>query len=101
MQTTPIKIVSLLVSALNVGLWIALFFAGLNGLKGIKEQHATGFPNQGQVMYYEILPVIMTLIGISYPVFMWSRGKENLGVGLSLIMILAILPYLLFYGGGV
>lgn len=101
MKITPLKLISSLLSVLNIGLWGALFFAGLDGLSGIRDQHVAGYPTQTQTLYYAVLPAVMALTGIAYSVLMWRRAEKNIGIGLPLLMILAIPAYLFFYGGGV
>jgi hypothetical protein len=101
MRIASTKIVSFVMAVANAGVWSALAALGFRGLQGISDQHAPGFPNGNQIIFYMIVPLVMAIISISYPLLILIIGRKNLGIRLSILMILSTIMYPFLYGGGV
>ena len=100
MSVKPTIWLRLLAPGLACLIWGALLFLGSALASGVKSQGVPGYPNSGQIIYYQGIPgaafaVALALLAAS---FKWK------GCGLSVaaaLLILALLPFLLFYTGGV
>jgi hypothetical protein len=100
-RLTFIRIASYVLLFLNGFLWGGLTLLGVSLLLGVAAQHARGYPNYGQVIYYFAFPLTVFLISTIRPALRWRLGMENLGVG-GLAVALVLIPLFLFaYAGGV
>lgn len=90
------------VAAFAALVWTVLFFEGVKGVYGVIDQHAAGYPNVDQVRYYLALPgfVSMALLALGW-VFNGIRRWPYVLTLISAAALAALVPYLLFYGGGV
>lgn len=95
------KKASLVLPAINGLVWGGLSWIGWDGIKYIESQHATGYPNSGQIGYYVTIPLVMLAVAL-VPAALLSQTRwsfvGNIWCSLTLI---AVFPYLLPYGGGV
>jgi len=89
-------------AGLAVLLWTALFFAGLDLAGGVADRHVLGYPNTGQLQYYVAVPgsAAIALLACAW-VFNGLRRWPWILALVSSAALLALLPYLLIYGGGV
>jgi hypothetical protein len=83
-------------------LWFALALLGRDGLNSIVAQQALGYPNMGQINLYIFWPmfVVAALLACAWFCNAFHRWPWLLGLasGSSLV---AMLPYLMVWGGGV
>ncbi len=92
-----------ILDAVGAAIWGLLIWAGVDGMRGVVDQHASGYPNNGQIEFYVGVPALMVLIcsaalgltvAIRHP---WVKTASLLFGWLALAVLL---PYLYFYGGG-
>jgi hypothetical protein len=83
-------------------LWFALALLGRDGLNGVVAQQAPGYPNMGQINLYIVWPlfVVTALLACAWFCNAFRRWPPVLGIA-SGASLLAILPYLMVWGGGV
>ena len=85
-----------------IAIWFALALLGRDGLNGVVEQHAPGYPNMGQINLYIVWPllVVVALLTCAWVCNAFRRWPWALGLlaGASLIVVL---PYLAVWGGGI
>ena len=81
--------------------WTWLALSGWGVIAGIRAQHAPGYPNAGQLHYYVVLPALAAA-GCAI-LFVAALLARRPGCPLALVgaaALAALLPYLLFYTGG-
>lgn len=85
-----------------IGLWFALALLGRNGLNGVVAQQVAGYPNMGQINLYIVWPlfVVVILLACAWLCNAFLRRPWVLGL-VSGASLLAILPYVAVWGGGV
>jgi hypothetical protein len=79
-----------------------MLFAGITAYYSIVGQRVAGYPNSGQINLYVVIPVsvvALLLLGIALA-NLSRRGAVLLGLGAG-VSLVAILPYLMVFGGGV
>ena len=64
----------LVLMALNGLAWGCLSWMGWNGIKYIESQHATGYPNTGQIGYYLAAPLVMLTLSL-VPAALFGQTK--------------------------
>jgi hypothetical protein len=83
-------------------IWIAWLWVGLELTRGVVAQHVTGYPDQGQISFYVGVPAaLIVILFLACAIFNFLKRSS---VGLALVSALAlivVLPFTLFYGGGV
>lgn len=91
-----------ILAGLAAVLWFALALLGREGVNGIVAQNAPGYPNMGQINLYIVYPlyVVLVLISCAGVCNAFRRWPSVLGLASGASM-LAILPYLAVWGGGV
>jgi hypothetical protein len=101
MAMTLVRVASLALAGAAIAVWGGFVLLGLEGIKDIANQHAPGYPNWAQIIYYLGFPLLMFCVSLAWPVWRLRVGAQNLGIGV-LSAVLAISPlYLLAYTGGV
>ena len=91
----------LVLMALNGLAWGGLSWMGWEGIKYIESQHATGYPNTGQIGYYLAAPLVMLTLSL-VPGALFSQTKWSAAATLwCSLTLLAVLAYLYPYSGGV
>jgi hypothetical protein len=85
-----------------IALWFALALLGREGLNGVVAQQAPGYPNMGQINLYIVWPlfVVTALLSCAWLCNSFRRWPWLLGLA-SALSLLAIFPYLMFWGGGI
>lgn len=81
--------------------WTWLALAGWSGIEGIRDQHAAGYPNEGQIRFYLVLPALAAAACLV--LFVAALLSRRFGCALALsgaLALAALLPYLFFYTGG-
>ena len=96
MKKTP-----LVLMALNILVWGGLSWMGWGLIRSADARHAAGHPTLGQIEYYLVIPLLMLSLSLVPAAFLgqtrWS-SLANIWYGFTLV---AVLPYLLPYSGGV
>ncbi|WP_174301680.1 hypothetical protein [Caulobacter sp. S45] len=101
-MTRRFDVLSLTLTALSGAAWGGLVALGLEGLKGVVEQHVPGYPASGQIIYYFLMPVTAFLISFLSGVFCLKMPRVRwAGQLILLILLLGLLPFLFLYTGGV
>ena len=87
-------------AAVSAVLWLFMALNGISGIEGIRNQHVLGYPNDGQLRLYVVIP-LMGLAGsagiVSLARWLPSFAKR-VGVGVSYFALLSVF---LIWGGGV
>ena len=81
--------------------WAGFTWLGVSVLTSVGEQHASGFPNEGQITFYAGIPSVfcaLTLIGLLLS-FRYPKSWPILLA--NILFLLALFPYLFGYTGGV
>lgn len=89
-----------IVAALCALLWGLFGYVGFELVSHIAQRGVPGHPDAGQWELYVVFPAAMMLIGIGLFVFS-KRVPAALYVGTVTVELVAVLPFLLVYGGGV
>ena len=81
-------------------LWLFMSLTGISGIEGLRDQHVPGFPNEGQLRLYVVVPLIglagsAAILGFATRLPSWAK---RVGMGIS---FLALLPVFMMFGGGV
>ena len=87
-------------AAVSTVLWLFMTLTGICLIEGIRDQHVPGYPNDGQLRPYVVIPLIV--LAVSAATLGFSKRLPNwakrMGVGIS---VLALLPVVMTFGGGV
>jgi hypothetical protein len=89
-------------AAIACFLWGGLFLLGRDLTYGVFIQHVIGFPSAGQIDSYMVFPAIMMVLitGCAWMANAMQRWFTGLAV-ISALALLALLPFLFVYTGGV
>jgi hypothetical protein len=85
-----------------VSAWIALLLIGASLIQGVTSQNAPGYPNSGQIELYLVYPALVVAVLVACAWLfngVWRRASPL--ALLSGAALLAALPYVMFFGGGV
>ena len=94
------KFTTLILPAISGIVWGGLSWMGWAGVKGVQSQHVPGYPNLGQIQFYTVFPLVMLSVAL-VPAALLSQTKwAIIGNIWSVVTLLAVLPYLFFYTGG-
>ncbi len=80
--------------------WAYCAYVGFDLVSHVAKRGVPGYPNAGQWGLYVVLPTVMLLLSIGL-VLLSKRAPRALYIGLLVIEIIPILPFLMVYGGGV
>ena len=95
------KLAPLILTVINAVVWGGLSWMGRGGIAYIESQHAPGYPNLGQIQFYLAFPLLMLSVAL-VPAVLLSQTKWSVFGSLwSVLTLLAVIPYLFYYGGGV
>lgn len=91
-------IVSRILFSISVLTWAFIAVSGISGYNSIVKQHVPGYPNQGQMVTYLVIPlgVLSTLVLTRLA----TKSPTVIGFG-GFFCLAGILPYLLIAAGGV
>ena len=89
-------------AGIAIAVWFGVALLGRNLVTSVVYQRALGFPNMGQINLLIVWPLFVT---VALLVCAWvcnasRRSPGALGL-LSAASLLAVLPYLMLWGGGV
>lgn len=87
-------------AAVSAVLWLFMALAGISGIEGIHNQHVPGYPNDGQLRLYIVIPLIglASSAGIVWFARRLPSLAKRVGIGISYVAMLSVL---LMFGGGV
>jgi len=88
-----------IISSLVAACWAFLTVVGLELVSNVARRGIAGYPNAGQWRFYVTFPLVMLLFSAGL-VLLSKRLTTVLYAALVIVGILAIAPFLLFYGGG-
>ena len=81
-------------------LWLGMFYMGRSLTYGVYTHGKGIFPNSGQIDHYIIIPICVALMLAAFAwVFNGLRSPQPL-VAISILCLVALLPYLFTYTGG-
>ncbi len=87
-------------AAVSTVLWLFMALDGISVIEGIRNQHVPGYPNDGQLRLYVVIPLI-GLVGsagiVCFATWLPTLAKR-VGMGISYF---ALLSSFLIWGGGV
>ena len=95
------KMSSLILPAINALVWGGLSWMGWGGIKYIESQHAAGYPSSGQILFYQIIPLVMLSVALVPAALLGQTRWATFGNAWSAFTLFLLLPYLFYYGGGV
>ncbi len=82
-------------------IWLFLVFEGYQGMQVAVAQHIRGYPSAGTFNVYVVFPSIgATAVVLSAVCFWFGRLKVFARI-VQVLSLVAVLPYLLLYTGGV
>ena len=91
-----------ILTGLAVLIWLGLLVVGRGLISAVVGQKAVGYPNTAQIDFLIVWPAGVVMVLLLCAWICNSRGKwAPLLTLLSGASVLALLPYLFFYGGGV
>ena len=91
-----------ILTGIAVLIWFGLLVLGRDLVSGVVAQKALGYPNTGQIDFLIVWPasVVIALLLCAWICNGRRRWTQLLAL-LSGVSLLALLPYLFLYGGGV
>jgi hypothetical protein len=89
-----------IVAAVSTLLWLFMSLIGISGVEGVRDQHVPGFPNDGQLRLYVVVPLIGLASSAAILVFAERLPKWAKRTGVT-ISFLVLLPVFMIFGGGV
>ena len=96
MKKTP-----LILMALNILVWGGLSWIGWGLIRSVEARHAAGYPNLGQIECYLVLPLLMLSVSLVPGAFLDQTRWSALATIWCSFTLIAVVPYLLPYSGGV
>jgi hypothetical protein len=91
-----------ILAGIAVLIWSGLALIGRDLVSGVVAQKAVGYPNTGQIDFLMVWPAVVV---VALLLAAWTcNGLRRWAVAFSLlsgIALVAVLPYLFVYGGGV
>ncbi|WP_266181900.1 hypothetical protein [Dyella humicola] len=87
--------------SITAAIWVFFVWKGYSSLKYLDGQHVPGYPSSGQVNFYFHFPIVVLLIVLIALAASRYRMLKIPAVLLYTLSLLAVLPYLLGYTGGV
>ena len=87
-------------AAVSAVLWLFMALDGISVIQGIRSQHVPGYPNDGQLRLYVVIPLIGLAGSAGIVCFArWLPGlAKRVGMGISFFALLSVF---LIWGGGV
>jgi hypothetical protein len=89
---------SRVVAAIATVLWMVMALTGCALVQGVRDQHVQGYPNDGQIRLYIVLP----LIGLTSSAAIFGFASRLPGWLRRVVLcvdLLALLPVFLSFGG--
>ncbi|MCK9193519.1 MAG: hypothetical protein M0P19_06555 [Nevskia sp.] len=83
-----------------MAIWVSFVIMGYQGIQSVAMQNVQGYPNDGQIRFYIVLPsIVATAVALSAICFWFNRLKA-LARAIQVFSLVALFPYLFFYTGG-
>lgn len=92
---------SYVLPSITAAIWGLFVWKGYSSLEDLKGQHVAGYPSSGQVNFYFHFPIVVLLIVLIALAASHYRALKIPAILLYALSLLAVLPYLLGYTGGV
>ena len=94
-------VVNTLAAAVNTLLWGGLAWIGRGLLNGVERQQVAGYPSRAQFIYYLTFPLVMAACAVALYACARFTRLGSAAIFSQVLVFLVLLPFLLFYGGGV
>ena len=92
---------SLILPAMSLLIWLYFLISGIDGYNYIAAQRVHLFPNSGQAIIYIVVPAAMSF-GSAFGILLAWKNRYTLTLlYLSMLSIVAVMPYILVARGGV
>ena len=89
-------------AAVAIVLWLGLALLGRESLKGVLTDDVPDFPSLRSIDFNIVLPIMVVTVLLAFAWFCNALQRWPLALGLASVAGLTlILPYLMFFGGGV
>jgi len=88
-------------TVVNVLLWGALLWLGIDLIKGAQSQHVVGLPNAGQIDYYIRVPAAMLLGTLALFALARLTRFRRTALILQSPVLVCLVPFMLPYTGGI
>ena len=96
------RIIASALSLLAIAAWGYLTSIGISAIHSIAEQHASGYPNVGQIGLFILVPLLVSSLLAVGAVRVNRRGSDGWLLAAVAIGSLFCAPaFLMFYAGGV
>lgn len=92
---------SYVLASITAAVWGLFVLKGYSSLEDMKNQHVPGYPSSGQANFYFHFPIVVLLIVLVALAASHYRSLKIPAILLYALSLLAVLPYLLGYTGGV
>jgi hypothetical protein len=86
--------------ATNIILWSYFVWSGFDGIKGVKAQHVPGYPNEQQIEFYIVFPLLMVATSLAFPILLRRTRWFGVGTGILIATLLLLIPFGCAYTGG-
>lgn len=87
-------------AALTTLLWAFFTYVGHDLIVGVTRQHAPGYPNAAQWIYYVYFPLAMLLLSVCL-LLLAKKMPIGLFIALWALQLVLFVPFFLGYTGGV
>ena len=85
------KAIYILVPA-NLIVWGYLVWSGLEGMRSVQAQHASGYPNSGQIGFYVGFPLFVAALSVVAPFLLRRKPRAGVGIATTIVTLLLVLP---------
>ena len=89
------------ITCINVLAWGTFVWIGRGLLANLTAQDISGFPNHDQSMYYIYVPAGMVLAALTAYAVASKRSMKGVALVAEIAFLIALLPFVFFYTGGV
>jgi len=90
-----------IVTWMNVLAWGTFVWIGRGLLANVAAQNISGYPNHGQSVYYLYIPAGMVLMALAAYAITRKRPLKSVALVAEILVLIALLPFVFFYTGGV
>jgi len=93
--------IATIILMITTAIWLSLAMIGLSLVSNVASQGVSGYPNSSQIIYYIVVPCTMFVSSILSIVFNYKLENKLLFIFPSLLLIISIPIYLIYFVGGV
>ncbi|HEY5849210.1 MAG TPA: hypothetical protein VIT62_00365 [Lysobacter sp.] len=90
-----------ILALITTTLWAIVLLMGFGLIDGVRSQHVSGFPSEGQMRYYVYFPAALLVLVITSWALATRRHLKAPAVALIALALLILPGYFLFYTGGI